>query len=398
MRTYVCSWRLWMAVGLAYGTLGAGRCWGQADYLLRRVAYEDGRIPPALQMSLAHLGTCGPKPGLGPLLARMTERDAVFRRAYSEFLRQLDDLNTRLAQAGGGRFRQQAAMSGLEQFARALEAMGGESEVTAAVNELGVTWDTLMEESRHMAAAALRLEGLTLHASERRLVVDLLALAQIAAVSNRVIPSAYVAEWEHRHPDRPQPPSSPPAGVSPAVWRAVRNALPWVYHSGALPWPNNSQGNPHEAYDICHFFSHAWLVYYDLYRGRYAAGATLRRLVLGVDADRIEVRTELARSMALSVGYEAATIFALARSGFGDITSAQHLPELLKPLCRCLHIPGVPVVEALRDIRLDHAGALYGAALFLSGLPLAPSEVNQHTLVVGRCLQSRTARRVSSGQ
>jgi hypothetical protein len=289
-------------------------------------------------------------------------------------------------------------MSGLEQFARALEAMGGESEVTAAVNELGVTWNTLMEESRQLAAAALQSEGLTLHASERQLVVDLLALAQIAAVSNRVIPSAYVAEWEHRHPDRPRPPSGPPAGVCPAVWHAAGDAVPWLYHSGALPWPNDGQGNPHEAYDICHFFSHAWLVYYDLYRSRYGPGAALRRVVLGADADRIEVRIELARSMVVSVGYETATLFTLARSGFGDITSAQHLPRLPKALCRCLHITGLPVFEAIRDIQLDRAGAIYGAALFLSGLPLAPSEVRRHALVVGRCLQRGTIRGVSSGQ
>lgn len=288
-------------------------------------------------------------------------------------------------------------MSGLEQFARALQATGGDSEVTAAVNELGVTWDTLMEECRQLAAAALESEGLMLDASERRVLIDLLALGQIAAVSNRVIPSAYVAEWEQRHPDRPRPATIPPAGVSPAVWRAVRDALPWVYHSGALPWPNDSQGNPHEAYDICHFFSHAWLVYYNLYRDRYAAGGALRRLVLGADADRIQVRIELARSMVVSIGYEAATVFALATSGFGDITSAQHLPKLLKALCRGLHITGLPVVEAIRDMRLDRAGAMYGAALFVSGLPLAPSEVNRHAVVVGRCLQSRSARRVSSG-
>jgi hypothetical protein len=381
-----------------YAALGAGKCRGQADYLLHRIANEDGRIPTAFQMPAAVLDTSGPKPGLGPLLARMTERDPVFLGAYIEFLRHLDDLNTRLAQAGGGRFRQQAAMPGLGQFARALEAMGGESKVTPAANGLCVTWDTLMAKSRQLAAAALRSEEVTLHAPERRLVVDLLALGQLAAVSNRVIPSAYVAEWEHRHPDRPRPPSNPPAGVSPAVWHAVRNALPWVYHSGALPWPSNSRGNPHEAYDICHFFSHAWLVYYNLYRDRYAAGATLRRVVLDGEAEKIRVRVELARSTALGVGYEVATTFALARTGFADITSAEHLPESLKLLCRCLHVPGLPVVEAVRDIRMDHAGAVYGAALFLSGLPLAPSEVNRHTLVVGRSLQSRTVRGVSFGR
>ena len=58
------SWRLCVAVGLVCGTLGAERCCGQADYLLHRVAYEDGRIPTAFQMPVAVVDTSGPKPGL----------------------------------------------------------------------------------------------------------------------------------------------------------------------------------------------------------------------------------------------------------------------------------------------------------------------------------------------
>jgi hypothetical protein len=95
------------------------------------------------------------------------------------------------------------------------------------------------------------------------------------------------------------------------------------------------------------------------------------------------VRWHLARARAISFGYEAMSTVA-DDFGFRDITPAECLPDGWRLLCRLLHIDGLPIIEALRDMQTDYAGATYGAALAVSALSLKPSQTRQHALVLDR--------------
>jgi hypothetical protein len=325
----------------------------------------------------------GPDGGLRPLLYKMARCDPVFRRAYFGFLRYLDELNTRLEHAGGGRYRLPADIPRMEHYAHAIEAMGGMSRVVVRSNEFGVTWDALMEQARTLVEQSLLEEGLDLDASERTLLGNLLALAQIAAVSNRVLPAEYVAEWEDRHPGWSRPAEVPPAAIPARIWQRVQNTVPWMYHAGALPWGDPETANPHGAYDTLHFFTHAWIVNYSLYRHRFcpkrAGGPAFAERGIGGMA----VRWQLARARAISFAYE---VFSTVADDFGfrDITPTECLPDGWRLLCRFLHIDGLPIIESLRDMQTDYAGASYGAALAVSALSLEPSQTEQQALVLDR--------------
>ena len=206
------------------------------------------------------IDVAGPKAGLGPLLAEMSTTVPAFRRAYLGFLRYLDDLNTRLAAAGGGPFRMSASNPGQPYYARAIEALGGMGKVVVKSNQIGVTADSLMDTARRFAAEAIAAEGEASGAAGPAPLVDLLALAEIAAVANRVIPADYEREWRRRHPEIRPAPETPPAGIPRSYWDGVRLSLAYMYHAGALPWLNAESENQLAAFDTDHFFSHAWLV------------------------------------------------------------------------------------------------------------------------------------------
>lgn len=356
------------------------------DFLLRRLSADGGCPPKALAVPRpGDFYDGGPKPGLGPLLLELHAKDPVFRRAYDRFLAWLDELNDRIHEAGGGRFRQQAIMRGTEEFARAIEALGGVAEVTVRANDLGVTWDSLLRQARLFAAASLEEEDRHLDGAERSYLVNLLALAQIAASANQVVPASYRSQWEGRHPELAELPSDPPAELSPKVWALVRSWLPWMYHSGALPWRENVTPNPHDAYDTYHFFSHAWMTHWDLYRQRYFR----RRLFFAkdfVESDLgpMQLRRQLARSDFFGFGYELLTM--VEKSGFLDFTPASELPDGPRAFCERFGLAGLPVAEALRDMKVNHRGALLGAAMALTGLPLQASDEDDARLMVGRFL------------
>jgi hypothetical protein len=316
----------------------------------------------------------------------MAERDPVFRKSYFDFLRYLDELNNRVAAAGGGLYRQEAGLKGVEPFALAIEAMDGTNHMVVTSNDLGVTCDSMMDEARRLAARYLAEEGLRLSDDERVFLTNLLALAQIAAACNRVIPPDYLSEWELRHPDRPKPPKTPAASVPETIWTLVRRELPWMYHSGAIPWRDPHSTNPHEAYDTFHFFSHAWMANYGIYRQRFAGRFPWLRPSATGRAARKLVRRELVRSLVISCGYEVITMFAVVRSGFGDITSADCLPGLAGRFCRSLGISGLPIIEGLRDVRVDYAGATFGAALAVSSRALPASDTPGHAVIIQQFL------------
>lgn len=341
------------------------------DYLLRRLARKDGIPPRSVERPANLIPGSGPKQGVGPLLVKMSQRDPVFRRAYFSFLRYLDQLNTELSHLGEGPFFMQSAMYGAESYAKSIEAIGGKSDVAITSNSLGVTWDSIMDKARDIAVGSLAQESLDLTPREKDELVNLLALGQMAAISNRLIPEEYLEEWEKLHPDRLQPPSDPPSGVLRRLWYAVCESIPWMYHAGAMPWKEFPADNPHQAFDVFHFFTHAWIVHYNLYRERHFQGKDISLEI---------VERELRASRQTSVAHEAMTLF--ANQGFLEMTPLEYLPEKLQILSRYLYLRGIPVLEAFRDIRVGNEGAVYGAALAIAGTRLKPSDTDLHTQIL----------------
>ena len=353
---------------------------GQSDFLLHALAGRKGIPPPALKMPDRLVPKAGPKMGLGPLLQDMSERIPVFRRAYFQFLRYLDELNAQMQRAGGGAYRQEASNIGLEYYARAIEAMGGMSHVTVRSNELGITWDSIMEKARVLADKSLDEEKVDLSEADRMMLVNLLALAQIASVTNQIIPADYLTEWESRHPERPRPPETPPQDIPKVYWEGVRKSIPWMYHSGALPERDGASSNPHEAFDSYHFFSHAWIAAYGLYRYRYVLDGPLKSKFTRREPGRWAVEEELARSKLASLGQEILTL--AVKQGFFEATRTEFLPGFLQGFCRFFKLQGFPLVESFRDMEVGNEGAVYGAALAVSGLPLKPSEGRLHRRII----------------
>lgn len=265
----------------------------------------------------------------------------------------------------------QAAMYGSEDYARSIESIGGNSDVNITSNSLGVSWDSIMDKARNFAESSLAEEKLDLTARERNELINLLALAQLAALSNRVIPQDYLAEWEKSHPDRLKPPPNPPPGVLVRLWKGICESIPWMYHAGALPWIEFPADNPHQAYDIFHFFSHAWIVCYNLYWERYFMGANISREIID---------NELRASKRTSLAHEVLTL--VAKQGFLEQTPVEYLPDRLQAISRYLYLQGIPVLEALRDIKVGNQGAVYGAALAITGERLKPSDTAVHSRII----------------
>jgi hypothetical protein len=352
----------------------------EADFLLRSLAGDKGSPPGAIVLPRQFRHDAGPKMGLGPLLDRMAGQMPVFRRAYFSFLRYLDEVNSRLDAAGGGRFRTEASNLGHEYYARAIEAMGGKSTMNVKSNALGVTWDSLMDKARFFAADSLRKENVRLSEEETAELANVLALAQIAAVANQVIPEDYLSEWEIRHPERPYPPERPMWGLPKIYWEPLRESIPWLYHAGALPWRDPAASNPLDAFETYHFFSHAWLVCFDLYRARYFQDGIFRGSFRQKSPGWRRIAEELMLSKTATIGYELLTI--PVKSGVLEITRLESLPGWIKSICRLFGLKGAIAVESFRDYAVGQEGAAFGAALALSGLPLKPSDGKLHRLII----------------
>ena len=333
------------------------------DYLLHRLADSKGIPPRALVRPESVIPGAGSKPGIGPLFDKMILQDPVFRRAYYSFLRYADELNTKIAKAGGGPFSMQAAMYGSEEYARSIETIGGKSDVRLTSNAFGVSWDTVMDKARDFAEKSLSTEKLDMTAEEQEELHNLLALAQLAALSNRVMPDDYLADWEKLHPDRLKPPPNPPPGVFGRLWQGVCESIPWMYHAGALPWNKFPADNPHMAFDFFHFFSHAWIVGYNLYREKHFLGSEMTSEVL---------HSKIRASIRSSFGHEIFTL--IAKQGFLELTPSEYLPNKLYRIAERLGFRGIPGVEALRDIQVGINGAIYGAALAISRQRLKPGD------------------------
>jgi len=136
-----------------------------------------------------------------------------------------------------------------------------------------------------------------------------------------------------------------------------------MYHAGALPWKKFPADNPHMAYDFFHFFSHAWIVGYNLYRERHFLGSEMKREVIDSEI-RISKRT--------SFGHEIFTL--IAKQGFLELSPSENLPYKFNKITRRLGLRGIPGVEAIRDIQVGIDGAIYGAALAISRQRLKPGD------------------------
>ena len=183
------------------------------------------------------------------------------------------------------------------------------------------------------------------------------------------------------HPEFKLQSATPPDGVSQKIWDAVRLNVPWMYHAGCLPWPESSRGNDHEWHDTSHFFSHAWFAYYDLFRKRHFRKGLVgqgtfatRRLTRG------QIRSQLGNTHLMGLGYEFMTM--VAKSGFLDLTPVEELPEGLRPIARALGLKSLPVVEAVRDMGVNRAGATFGAALAVSRDPLPATKGALHAEIL----------------
>lgn len=351
--------------------------------LLRRLAEGDKNPPRAYKIPVALKVMSGgtPKPGLGQLLAKMAQMDPAFQDAYSKFLHYLDGLNDQLAQAGAGPFRMETSTPGDEHYARSIEAMGGMSTVLVKPNALGITWDSIMETARSLASRALHEKSPGLNGRERDDLINLLGLAQLAAVSNQVVPNDYLQEWEKKRPERPRPPDTAPPGIPRDIWEGVGKSIPWMCHAGALPWESGESTNPYQFYDSFHFFSTAWMACYGLFRTRYTESQSFQHNEFSrQDIGSWDVQRELVLSRFASVTYE--MLMNYINHGFLEVTPAELSPGLLRPLGRFLKIKGFPYIEALRDVRVGEEGSRFGAALAISGRFLQPSDRESHRRVL----------------
>ena len=363
------------------------RNFAQEDYLLKKLAEKNGIPPPALKPldPLKFYPPEGPKPGLGELLSKIATIDPVFRHAYTRFLRELDNINTKMAESGCGPFRLPSQVQGMQDYTKSIIAMGGLADASCKSNEFGMSWDKLMKLAFDFSRSALISHHLKLEDEELDNLSNLLALAQIAAICNRVIPQSYRTEFFSAHPKYPDLQEKAPLGINQKTWIQVKGILPWVYHVGALPWRNPETKFPHHFYDTFHFFSHAWMVNYSIYRNRYFPDAQT------VDKDHLQaistrfIKRELNSVVCIAFLYELASTS--WKNGLADITPLEELPDSLRNISAYLKFKGIPVWEAYRDITIDLEGARYGAALAVTKKNLRPESIHENTKILGKFLE-----------
>ena len=163
-------------------------------------------------------------------------------------------------------------------------------------------------------------------------------------------------------------------------WDGVSRSLLYLYHAGALPWFDGASNNPLEAFDTDHFFSHAWLVRYELWRQGQAAaqGPGLSHPMQA--AGRTVVVRALARSESASWSYELMSV--AMRAGFIERTRREFLPGPLPGFAAWVGLETLPFVEAFRDVEVARRGALFAAALAVTERPLRPSDTALHRRIV----------------
>ena len=348
---------------------------GSADYLLRLIVDDKGTPPSALQMPFKS-AVKGPKKGLGPVLHKIATTDPVFREGYYDFLTYLDDLNNRLAEAGGGTFRMQAIMRGAEDFAKAIELMGGSANCEVKANDLGVSWDTMMSQARVFADRSLRNSEHDLSDEEHTFLSNLFALGYIAGASNRVLPDDYIEAWKEKHPEYTEASDEPQGGIKKIIWQGVKEQVIWMYHAGSMPWLDPDSKDPHDYYDTFHFFSHGWMCHFNLYRKKYFKKGLFSKGFAESKLKWSHLRKQFWYSDFIGFGYEVMTV--AMSSGFVDVTPTDELPGGLKEVAQFLHIGGLPIVEAIRDTQINRDGAEYGATLAVTFDAVAPSERKLH--------------------
>jgi len=279
------------------------------------------------------------KKGLGYTLLVILGNDPVCRYAYRRFMPGIEDVVRRMEARLGFRYdyfhpavRPDEVGFGLDDFWRHARTVGEET-----ANRY--FWDGSADEIDHVA--------------------NFLALVCISGLINHII-----LETDG---DRDEL-------YLRTLWR--KNAVPWL-ETDVSHLPNK--------FDVHHFMSHASLVYLDLLnRTHWAHGA----VVSGRRATEIHRRQVLAGygwSLAAGVGYEIKSM--ADGNGFRETVDIVQLPGALRRVAQALGLQRVAGYEACKDIRTNTAGATFGAALFLSGRSIAPSDRALHRDVVGRWLR-----------
>lgn len=360
---------------------------GQEDYLLRKLADSSGIPPRALKPldPLKYYHPEGPKPGLGELLDKISTTDPVFQQAYTNFLRELDNINTQMGESGCGPFRLPSQVQGMEDFTESIVAMGGVTDGRCKSNEFGMSWNKMMEKAFYFSRSALISNQLKLESEELNNLSNLLALAQIAAICNRVIPQSYREEFFTRHPEFPDVQEKAPGGINQKTWIQVKGILPWVYHVGVLPWRQPKTRFPHHFYDTFHFFSHAWMVNYSVYRNRFFPDTQTDVKVFPQPISPRFVKRELNSVIGIAFLYELASTS--WKNGLADITPLEELPDNLRNMSAYLKLKGIPVWESYRDIMIDLEGARFGATLALTRKNLRPESITENNSILRQFLK-----------
>jgi len=360
---------------------------GQEDYLLKKLADRSGIPPRALKPldPLKFYPPEGPKPGLGELLAKIATIDSVFQQAYTHFLRELDNINTRMAESSCGPFRLPSQVQGMDDYSKSIIAMGGVTDGRRKSNEFGMSWNRLMEKASYFARSAILSEKLELKDEEFCSLSNLLALAQIAAICNRVIPLSYREEFFARHPEYPDVQEKAPVGINQKTWFQVKGILPWAYHAGVLPWRQLETKFPHHFYDTFHFFSHAWMANYSLYRNRFFPDVQTDGKFFPQAISPRFVKRELNSVVCIAFLYELASTS--WKNGLADITPLEELPVNLRNMGAYLKLKGIPVWEAYRDITIDLDGARFGAALAVTKKNLRPESITENNKILRQFLE-----------
>lgn len=163
-----------------------------------------------------------------------------------------------------------------------------------------------------------------------------------------------------------------------------------LWRKNAIPWLECDTSHLPNKFDTHHFMSHAWLVYLQLLRANYWEKGRLLSSRAPQGTSRMEFLGATYMSHLMGLGYEVKSM--KEGCGFKEKTAVAHLPRPLRKVAQALGLESIRGYEAFKDMGINEAGARFGAALYLSGHPLAPSDEELHREVLGRWFSPRFLR------
>ncbi len=247
-----------------------------------------------------------------------------------------------------------------EKIVRAMEAKSGKPcdffNPVIAPNHVGYDVDRFWAMTQQIAGETVRKYFWNHSAEEIHRATNFVSLVMLASLFANVTID---------------PIADPKEQSRIAFWRA--NAGPWFV-------PDLS--DKCHKFDICHMFTHAWLVYLKMlnettYLDGKVVGPTARHQPTAHD-----LRNAFLFSNVAGVGYECISTVAGTKHGFLELSDTRLLPKPLKKVAQSLGIKKVVGFESIRDIKDNREGAYLGAALFLSNEPVQLSDKESHRRLV----------------